>query len=58
MRVSTEQATEHGRLEMLGRQVAEAQDAHVKRVDEANAQLEAKEKKAQEEADAKIAVKR
>ena len=52
---AAEQAMEKERLETLGRQLADAQEAHTKHVTEANAQLEAKEKKVQEDADAKEA---
>jgi hypothetical protein len=45
---------ERERLEMLDCQVPAAQDAYTKRMEKASAQLEAKEKKAQEDADAKI----
>ncbi|KAE8820578.1 hypothetical protein D1007_01323 [Hordeum vulgare] len=42
-KVAAEQATEHGRLEVLQREVAEAQGTHAKRVSEANTKLVTRE---------------
>lgn len=44
---------EREHLEVLGRQLTDAQEAHTKHVSESNAQLEAKEKNIQADADTK-----